>query len=318
MAKSLPERICGSDYSNAVLTQDWYQDMTIEDCIKDNCLPSMHDQLNSIIYKRIGKKYCATSKCSNADKTEEIRKCISQTAPNLIMISTYKKSNKTSELTEKRFVFASDDLCYEDCKSTKSKFLSLVNSSGVGLERVSCQKCFEERDLNTLDFDSYLYPEIGKRIFEGQVCYSMCKDPEGSIVTSRKLSGECQKCVGINGNTVVVSHFIKRLDGYCYEVINKKVNSRVPIEACKEGNVGFTTLVKEVKSSFANLIWGGPTSSFCYEVDDETNGEILHAPSDSKDCLGSSDNSSRTIPKDNSAGGNGSPIQKGSMNTISK
>lgn len=246
-AKSLPERVCGNEYSSSKLIRDWHQDRTIEDCLQENCLPGMHSELEKKKFERIGLKYCAISSCVKLEKSDEIRKCFSQTAPNIFIISTYTKIDNSHQFIEKPFTLTSDDMCYEDCRPLSNKFLSFVTAGSFGLQRESCQKCFKDRDLSSLDLSSFIYPEIGKRLYEGQKCYNICKDPGGDIVTHRKLSLACKQCVGVDGNLSMESHFIKMLNGKCLEVIKNKIENQVASGACSQGNVGYTSLKKKLK-----------------------------------------------------------------------
>lgn len=238
----IEEQFCDSEYTEKRLVSDW---------------------------KIVSKKLCAEVECSNGQKSQRRQRCISQGGqPNQIHITQdddLREPNKSgSHGSLHEFVVIAGDACFEACRPTikKSMFKEKVI---FGAERESCAQCFSKRtDLN---FDkSFLYPEIGKRIYYGQKCHYLCKDKPGVYSEEKRvLSNECQACVKEK------FEYIRIKSNACIESAWPNEIRVVPNQLCSNKET-ISTEYKKISSLFQSFVGSSPD---CYEVDERTQGSLF-------------------------------------------
>lgn len=284
-AKSLEERICGNKFNSASLSSDWKINNSPSFCemYPHHCNEEMRAQEYEIKRDKVGKTFCASASCFNENQKVELQKCFYQTTSNLFHYIIKRQENKVTESRTFSFPITDKDVCYEDCKTIKNRFLPFSILETRGLNRESCQKCFMERD-DDINFDksSISYPEIGQKFYRGQKCFELCKDPDDRIVFDRKLSLDCQKCVGINGYKGDSFRFIKTKNGECFEVENDlKIRATIP-QACNSEKTTFTFFKKEKSSTFYQFF--KDAESPCFEMDNQSGGRLLIRQTDQSHC----------------------------------
>lgn len=220
-------------------------------------------------WKMVGKKLCAEAECSNGQKFLKRQRCITQGGQpnqiNIIQDDDIREPNKSgSHGSLHDFVVKGGDECFEACRPEIKK--SMFKEKEIfGAERESCLQCFAKR--TDLSFDnSFLYPEIGKRIYKGQKCHYLCQDKPGSFSEEKRvLSNECQACVKEE------FEYIRIKSNACIESAWPNEIRVVPNEMCNNKNI-ITTEYRKISSLFQSFVGSKPD---CYEVDERTQGSLF-------------------------------------------
>lgn len=283
-AKSLEERICGNKFSSATLSSDWNIDKSLTFCqmYQHLCNEEMKEIEFQKSKEKLSQTFCASASCFNENQKVELQKCFYQATSQMFHYKIKRQETGGTESSTFTLLMTDKDICYEDCKTIKNKFLPFSFLETQGLTRESCQKCFMERndDIN-LDKNSISFPEIGQKFYRGQKCFELCKDPNNSII-NKTLSLACQKCVGINGHKGDSFRFIKSKNGDCFEVENEKEMKPTIPEACRSDKTTYTSVYtnKDFTFSFFSSRQGSP----CIEIDNQSGGRLLSRQTDQSYC----------------------------------
>lgn len=275
-ASDFSEEVCGPEYNTTRAIKDWYGD---------------------------AKSLCRKVFCKNDTVEIERESCLQpmKDTENIIMVKTgdnYRGQQSTGYKGKADFVYIEEgDMCFDACKPVEEKklFGKKVVSS---FERSSCIECFKNRKG---EYDnSFEYKEIGKRLYPNQKCYFACRDPKGPIVTSRKLTQECEQCVGLNGHPGEKFRHLVDKDGQCYEIDSEYRRWSVPYFLCgKNKDLMSTTFQWESSYSVKTIFFKEKPK--CREIDTETGGKIFSRVVGSSFCESENkDNSDRGIIPDKS------------------
>lgn len=275
-AADFAQELCGEEYTTATPVKDWYGDE---------------------------KNFCRKAYCKNDVVEVDRERCVkpSKDQENIIMIVTEDQVKGHDVMGYKGkadFVYIEDgDMCFEACKPAEEKKL-FGKKIVSGLSRKSCVECFKNRKGNYEN--SFEYKEVGKRLFPNQKCYFACRDPKGPIVTSRKLTTECEQCVGLNGHPGEYFQHLVDKDGQCYEIDSNNRRWSVPYFFCgKNKNIMTTTF--EFASSYTVRTLLFKEKPQCKEIDVQTGGQIFSRVVGSSFCESENkNNSDRTIIPDKS------------------
>lgn len=225
--------------------------------------------------------YCARAKCKFPDQDLERKKCFWSEGGNQVIVSTTDNTSSASKAKADFVVLNAEEPCIKYCVPVQ-KLNKLISS----FERKECVECFKKRAL--LPFvEDINYPELGKTILKGQKCYFRCIDKPGPITLKRELRSECQTCLKEKFS------YLQTKAGVCWEVDSGSKIYKVNRDFCysKPGASMFTTYV-----AFQSLIEVFSGKKNCYEVDEETRGEVYKMTSTNEKCeLEHVDNTNRSV-----------------------
>lgn len=230
-----------------------------------------------------GNDICASAICQVSGKDIPRDMCIREQEPDKEnMVSIYYQDMISepgvTRMTGKSFriILNREDQCYSACEPKKKMF-----GSESGLKRKTCLDCFKARtDLRDHD-ESFLYPEIGRRLYKGSKCHELCIDKEGPFVAQRQLTPACQQCVGINGLVAESFEYMITSSGRCFEVDKDNKYRLIGNEFCQNATELIHTTF-EISKSLTELFTGG--AGRCLELDDKTYGDIYKISAEMSKC----------------------------------
>lgn len=236
-----------------------------------------------------GNDLCANAVCRMNGRDIPRELCIREQEPNKEnMVSVFYQDfihdPGVSRMEGKSFriILNPQDQCFSACEPKKK-----ILGSEAGLKRRTCVECFKARtDLTNYD-ESFLYPEIGKRLYKGSKCHELCRDKEGPFISPRQLTPACQQCVGVNGLVAEVFEYMITSSGRCFEVDKDNKYRMIDNQFCQNSTELIRTTF-EISKSLTELFTGG--AGRCLELDDKTYGQIYKISAEMSKCDPSSIN----------------------------
>lgn len=277
-SQELANRICGSDATLATLKSNWDKD-----------------------HKG---RYCATANCTYPSGKKEVERCFFDDpagAENLIIVSRAEFQSASYKGTAIRVYLNAEEPCLQQCLPEKKLFKTYTK-----LQRKECVECFKER-VFTAEEGDLTYPELGRVIRKGQKCHSLCVDKPGPIQIPRVLTDQCKSC--LNERFM----YLMTQTGKCYEIDQRYGAYNVDPDFCYNKNAQIIRTTFILIGSLTDMIFGKEKT--CYEVDEETRGQIFKRQTAKSNCEPSVDNSDRSITNDKNNRGT-SPASK--KNGVSK
>lgn len=254
-------------------------------------------------WKKKEGKFCTEVFCQVGKNTIKREKCFYQQEHENEVVMTYNDMIDGPEVAGMKghaeFVRLHDvDACYVACRPEKRKILGISVKDAVGLKRESCQECFKKREHFKYD-SSFHYQEVGKRLFPSQKCYQMCIDPLGPILQDRKLTVDCEKCVGLNGHAPEQFDYVLTKRNECLEIDQSLERRLVPNHFCASTDVIYTQYQQASSYTLKTIFLKKKPD--CFEVDDRTVGGLYKISVNPSRCERPvTDNTDRSIIPDKS------------------
>lgn len=189
----------------------------------------------------------------------------------------------------KEIVLVPGETCFNQCQPEQTKVLGLWSKEVAGLERESCKECFKERE-ETPKRLPYLVAEANKWLYPGMKCHHRCKFEKGEFSGEREYTQQCKKCIGLDGHEPESFTYLLTKSGSCREFDSeqatnpKHIGMPVPRIVCdQESGTRHTVYKAGTSYSLKVMILGRKPE--CFEVDQETSGDLYQIEVDSSFCM---------------------------------